>query len=98
MYAMWGKETRSLKCFGNRPIENITFQEVLEVLEKEGNVVRAITDTISIRKSKRGDYIFFKTAKMKKPGFFSLKECDVDYMTVDVSLVALWIKGRYGIN
>jgi DNA topoisomerase-1 len=98
IYAAWGKETRSLKCFGNRPIENITFQEVLEVLEKEGNIVRVISDTISIRKSKRGDYIFFKTPKMKKPGFFSLKECDVDYMEADVSLVARWINERFSIS
>jgi DNA topoisomerase-1 len=98
IYAAWGKETRSLKCFGNRPIENITFQEVLEVLEKEGNIVRAISDTISIRKSNKGNYIFFKTPKMKKPSFFSLKECELDYMTTEVSLVAKWINDRFKIN
>ena len=30
-----------------------------------------INDDISIRKSERGYYIFYKTSKMKKPKFFS---------------------------
>ena len=97
MYASWGKETKPLKCFGNRPIENITVDEVIELLEKEGNIVRVISDNISIRKSKRGDYLYFKSAKMKKPQFLGLKDCKEDYINCDVELLIRWAHERYNI-
>jgi DNA topoisomerase-1 len=97
VYASWGKESKSLKCFGNRPIENITFEEVIEVLNKEGNVIREISDNITIRKSKKGDYVFYKTPKMKKPQFFSLKDFGEDYKECDVSMISNWIKEKYNI-
>ena len=34
LYVTWGDNSRNLKELGNRPIENITFQEVKEILEK----------------------------------------------------------------
>ena len=97
MYASWGEKTKPLKCFGNRPIENITLIEVIEVLEKEGNIVRTISDTISIRKSKRGDYLFFKTIKMKKPQFYTLKDCIEDYKECDINILVKWVHDKYNI-
>lgn len=32
LYAAWGKNTKSLRPLGNRPIENITYEEVVELL------------------------------------------------------------------
>ena len=32
LYASWGKNTKSLKSLGNRPIENITFEQVVALL------------------------------------------------------------------
>ena len=97
IYASWGTETHSLKCFGNRPIENISYADVVEVLEKSGNVVRKINDDLSIRTSKRGNYIFHKTTKMRKPQFLSLKECRLDYETCEISLLRQWIHDTYSI-
>jgi hypothetical protein len=43
------------------------------ILEQETcGFFREISQDCSIRRSKKGDYIFFKTAKMKKPTFHSL--------------------------
>ena len=97
IYASWGTETQSLKCFGNRPIENISYADVVEVLEKSGNVVRKINDDISIRTSKRGNYIFHKTTKMRKPQFLSLKDCVLDYEECEISLLRQWIHDTYSI-
>lgn len=97
IYASWGTETQSLKCFGNRPIENISYADVVEVLEKSGNVVRKINDDISIRTSKRGNYIFHKTTKMRKPQFLSLKDCGLDYEGCEISLLRQWIHDTYNI-
>jgi len=32
LYAAWGKNTKSLRPLGNRPIENITYEEVVGLL------------------------------------------------------------------
>ena len=38
LYASWGTNTKSLARFGNRPIENITYEDVIQVLNEESNV------------------------------------------------------------
>jgi len=81
-YAVCGEMKKSLACFGNRPIANITLEEVAPILFGKGEnpqstnphskIVRQITETLSIRDGKYGNYIFYKTQKMKKPRFISL--------------------------
>lgn len=83
-YAVCGEMKTSLKCFGNRPISNITLEEVAPILfgtssssshqsiNPHSKIVRQITETLSIRDGKYGNYIFYKTQKMKKPRFISL--------------------------
>ena len=34
LYVTWGKNSKSLSCLGNRPIENIRLEEVYEILKK----------------------------------------------------------------
>ena len=37
LYAAWGEKTKSLKSLGNRPVENITFEEVLQQMKYNKN-------------------------------------------------------------
>ena len=97
MYITCGDISKTLKKFGNRPLENITYEEVLPLLEEGSNMVREISANISIRKSKKGNYVFFKTPKMKKPKFFDLKNFDQDYKTCDINTIKLWLKETYDI-
>ena len=101
LYISWGENTKNLKEFGNRPIENITFEEVQKYLEEGSNLIREINTSISIRKGPKGDYIFYKNAKMKKPQFFDLKNfyADVkeDYKICNISILKSWIKDKYNI-
>jgi len=97
LYVSWGENSKTLKKFGNRPIENITFEEVKPILEEGSNLVREINANISIRKSKKGDYVFFKTDKMKKPKFFDLKNFDQDYKVCDLNIIKSWLKEKYEI-
>jgi DNA topoisomerase-1 len=101
LYITWGDNSKPLKDFGNRPIENITFDEVKQYLEEGGNFIREITPTMSIRKSVKGDYLFVKTPKMKKPQFFDLKgfykETKEDYKTCNLTLLKTWVKNTYEI-
>ena len=92
------KENISLAKLGNRPIDNIKWSEVLLELEKERKPsslikepVRKINENASIRSGQYGDYIFYKTEKMKTPKFIKLQGFKGDYKTCPVSLLEHWI-------
>jgi DNA topoisomerase-1 len=91
IYVTCGELSKTLKKLGNRPIESIKLDEVIPFLEEGSNMVREISPELSIRKSKKGDYVFFKTAKMKKPKFLSLKGFEEDYKTCDIDVLKSWI-------
>jgi len=101
LYIMWGENTKNLKEFGNRPIENITFDEVKKYLEEGSNLIREVSASISIRKGPKGDYIFYKNAKMKKPQFFDLKnfyaDMKEDYKICNITILKSWINDKYKI-
>ena len=98
LYITWGKNNKSLKCFGNRPIENISFEDIVKILEKEGNFLREVSPNISIRNGKFGAYIFYKTTKMKKPQFFQLTGFTNDIKLCDVNTIKEWIEEKYKIR
>jgi len=98
LYITWGKNTKSLKCFGNRPVENISFEDIVKILDKDGNLVREISSTISIRNGKFGRYIFYKTQKMKKPIFHQLSGFTNDVELCDINTIKEWIEEKYKIR
>jgi len=102
LYASWGDNSKTLKELGNRPIENITFEEVKEILEKGSGIVREINSSLSIRKGPKGDYIFYKNSKMKKPTFHDIKafalETNEDYKICDNTILKSWISEKYNIK
>jgi DNA topoisomerase-1 len=102
LYITWGENSRNLKELGNRPMENITFQEVKDLLEKGSNVVREINSSSSIRKGPKGDYLFYKTVKMKKPQFYDIKsfvgETSEDYKICNLTILKSWIEEKYSIK
>jgi DNA topoisomerase-1 len=98
LYITWGKNTKTLKEFGNRPLESIRFEEIQKYLEEGSNMIREISDHMSIRKGPKGDYLFFKTAKMKKPQFYSLRGCKEDYKTCDLFALKQWLKETYQLS
>jgi DNA topoisomerase-1 len=102
LYASWGDNSKTLKELGNRPIENITFEEVRTILEKGSGVVREINSSLSIRKGQKGDYIFYKNSKMKKPTFHDIKgfsnETGEDYKICDITILKSWINEKYSIK
>ena len=101
LYISWGENSKNLKEFGNRPIENITFDEVRKYLEEGSNMVREISSALSIRKGPKGDYLFYKNSKMKKPEFKDIKsfltETKEDYKICNGTILKSWIKEKYNI-
>ena len=99
LYISWGENSKTLKELGNRPIENVTFDEVKKYLEEGSNLIREINSSLSIRKGPKGDYLFYKTTKMKKPEFKDIKafvsETSEDYKICDISILKSWIYEKY---
>jgi len=102
LYVIWGSSSINLKELGNRPIENITFEEVKKILEEGSNTIREINKCVSIRKGPKGDYLFYKTSKMKKPQFFNINnfinETQEDYKICDPTILKSWIESKYKIK
>ena len=103
VYATWGEHSKSLACFGNRPLENITLEDVIEELDKHDEnsnmkscgIIRFISNEISIRQGKYGDYIFYKTSKMKKPLFLKLHNFKQDYKTCTNQCFMEWFSKEH---
>ena len=98
LYITWGDNSKTLKELGNRPMESITFQEIERFLTEGSNLIRTITPFLSIRKGAKGDYIFYKTTKMRKPSFHSLSGFDSDYKICKNDILKSWIKEKYEIE
>ncbi len=102
LYVLWGEVSISLKELGNRPIENITFEEIKVILDKGSNLVREINKSLSIRKGPKGDYLFYKDTKMKKPQFHDIKsftnETKEDYKICNLTILKSWILDKYNIK
>jgi len=101
LYISWDKNSKTLKELGNRPIENITLEEVQKYLEEGSNIIREINASTSIRKGPKGDYLFYKTTKMKKPTFYDIKgfvnETKEDYKICDINILKSWIKDKHNV-
>ena len=99
LYASWGENKKSLN---NIDIDqnDITLEDVIRVIESEtnNNLVRYISNELSIRKGKYGDYIFYKTSKMNKPQFHKLNGFKEDYKKCDEKILVSWIDETYKIS
>ena len=85
----------------NVPIKNIGYDDAVNILENSeanaNSLVRRIDETLSIRKGKFGDYIFYKTEKMKKPQFLKLNGFNDDYKNCGLANIRSWIKEKYEV-
>lgn len=95
LYVEWGTSKISLKGFGNRPPENISLDEIRDVLEshkagKGPGIVRQLDNDTSVRRGKAESlYIFYQTKKMKKPKFFRMPKGinDENIHEVDAAII-----------
>ena len=97
LYISWDKNSKPLKELGNQPIESITFKDIEKYLNEGSNIIREVSDNITIRKGAKGEYIFYKTNKMKKPEFYNLKGFEVNYQFCSIDILKSWIKETYKI-
>ena len=77
--------------------KNLKLDDILGVLNttKTSNVLFEINKEISIRKGNYGEYIYYKTEKMKKPKFLNLKK--KQWRDIPKDELHVWIKDEYNI-
>jgi DNA topoisomerase-1 len=103
LYAQWGNETKTLKDIKDKEINEITLEEVIGIIEKKSNnnILREISNSITLRNGPKGDYIFYKNKYMKQPKFYDLKKFNTstneDYKICDINIIKSWIKDNYNI-
>jgi DNA topoisomerase-1 len=90
MFASFDGKSYSLK--------DLSYEDIKEInVENSGNsnIIRKLNDDLSIRKGPKGEYIFYKTIKMKKPQFFDLKKYSGDYNNDIEEEIVNWITRTY---
>ena len=101
-YLEYGGVRKSLKFVKiNIPFKNISYDDAISILENsesaDNSFVRKLDTNLSIRKGKYGDYIFYKTEKMRKPLFFKLNGFNDDYKNCSLTNIRSWIKEKYEV-
>ena len=89
---------KELKALGKTP-ETVTLADLEHLLKGEStdsSSVRILTPEISVRTSKFGPYVFYKTESAKgtkgtKPKFYDLKKFEGDCWTVDRDVLLKWL-------
>ena len=102
-YVEYGKTKESLKDL-DKPTEYITLEDIIPILEKslnnnglDKNMLRELSDDLSIRNGKFGAYVFYKTKTMKKPQFLNIKKFKESYLTCEKEVIIKWLEDNYPI-
>jgi DNA topoisomerase-1 len=97
---------KELKALGKTP-ETVTLADLEHLLKDQSKdssqdslSVRILTPEISVRTSKFGPYIFYKTVsgKEKKPKFYDLKKFEGDCWTCDRDELLKWLKTTHKLK
>ena len=101
-YVTWGDKKNAIETLVKRHgIENITLSMVIDYIEdtsREENktILRVYNNECSLRKGRYGNYIFYKTEKMKKPKFINIKKCPHDLKNDDGETIVQWALSQLG--
>ncbi len=107
IYVEWDTNKVSIQAeLGHKPIETITYADVFQILEKDKlldpkvpiGMIRELNNHLSIRNGKFGDYIFYKTKRLKKPQFFKLNGFNQDYKKCNKEVLLNWIKLTHNVE
>jgi DNA topoisomerase-1 len=83
----------------HKPIEQIILTDIpMPADPSKKTVLRVLTPELSVRSGKYGAYIYYQTAKMKKPKFYDLKGFDQGFGVCDAGELIAWIRSKHGIT
>lgn len=86
IYVTIGNKNVSLK-FIDKPMDEITLEDAIQYIQKKktpfnSNIVKQLSNEVSIRKGKYGPYVFYKTSTMTRPKFISMKGITPEEVTL----------------
>lgn len=90
-YAQMGKKSVSLSnC--DKDIMEITEKDIIELFSgKNKNILRVVSNEISLRQSKHGKYLYYLTPSHKKPEFISLNTFNDDPDTCEIEKIQSYV-------
>jgi DNA topoisomerase-1 len=101
-YIECGKRKESVKTI-TKPLNQICLEDVIPFLSNsqqkpEANILRRLTEHMSVRKGKFGPYVFYQRPDMKKPEFYNIKKFNEGFFNCEAETLVNWIKDTYGIT
>jgi DNA topoisomerase-1 len=101
LYLEWGEKKKSVKGVIDE-MKKMDKQAALDILlaeeTPEKNVLRKLTNTLSVRKGKYGPYVYYKTDKMKSPKFLNIKKFKGNYFECEINELVNWLIETYEIE
>lgn len=100
-YVEWGEKKESIKTI-NKESSEITLKDIDVFLstktEKvDKNVLRTLTNNMSVRKGKFGPYVYYKRNDMNKPDFLSIKTFNQGFFTCEIQTLVKWVCEKYNL-
>tara|TARA_B110000858_G_C17801443_1_gene475535 strand:+ start:66 stop:2363 length:2298 start_codon:yes stop_codon:yes gene_type:complete len=77
----------------NKPVIDITIDDIKSLLTNK-DILREVTEYISLRKSKYGQYLYYKTPSHKTPEFISIKNMKEDAQTCNIDLIIDYVNTK----
>jgi DNA topoisomerase-1 len=90
-YVEWGLNKLNIQHIPDKTLTNV----VLYIIHNKNK--RFLTTNSSIRNGKYGDYIYYKSKKMKKPKFISLEHYDKDHNMCSINDIIHWVNKTHNI-
>ena len=101
LYLEWGEQKKSLKGIMST-MRKMELKEAIDILMSEDaperNVLRKLTNNLSVRKGKYGPYVYYKTDTMKSPKFLNIKKFKGNYFECEVDELVNWLIETYEIE
>ena len=80
--------------------DSTTIKTIVELIISDNTsckIIKTITKDASVRTGKYGNYIYYKTQKMKRPIFLTIKKADINIDTCTDSELVSWFEKTYDI-
>lgn len=78
--------------------DKITVDSAINIIQNSENNkdnARIINESLSIRNGNYGYYVMYKTKTMRKPLFYSLKDCELNIELCEESSMLNWVNEKY---
>jgi DNA topoisomerase-1 len=101
-YFEWGSQKKGFILEPSLSATDVTIEDVPRLIDtntlNNKNVLRVINSNTSIRRGKFGAYVYYKTAQMPTPKFFSMKGFKRGFSTCEIKTLTDWLKETHNVE